>query len=220
MLVESKRFLSQSQRFHYSQHKWYHICIGFLCLPGPGSGKRGVVTGSTRYLDIVHSEDLCCSWGTLSLWAPPLFFPRGMGNLCHAESMLCSPPGVESTLSAVEELSIFFFFFPYLLIFNWIIIALQCCVGFCHTSTWISHRYKDVPSPREPHFPALPSHSSRLPQSTSLSSLSHIANFYWLSILHIIMYMFSCYSVHPTLFFSALSTSMFSMSVSLLLTYR
>ena len=24
---------------------------------------------------------------------------------------------------------------------NWRIIALQCCVGFCHTSTWISHRY-------------------------------------------------------------------------------
>ena len=24
---------------------------------------------------------------------------------------------------------------------NWSIIALQYCVGFCHTSTWISHRY-------------------------------------------------------------------------------
>ena len=72
-------------RFHYSQHnKWYHICIGFLCLPGPGSEKRGVVTGSTRYLDIVHSEDLCCSWGTLSLWAPPLFF-----STWHGESMPC-----------------------------------------------------------------------------------------------------------------------------------
>ena len=30
-------------------------------------------------------------------------------------------------------------------IFNWRIIALQYCVGFCHTSIWISHRY-NVPS--------------------------------------------------------------------------
>ena len=26
-------------------------------------------------------------------------------------------------------------------IFSWRIIALECCVGFCHTSTWISHLY-------------------------------------------------------------------------------
>ena len=31
-------------------------------------------------------------------------------------------------------------------IFNWSIIALQYCVGLCHTSTWISHRYTYVPS--------------------------------------------------------------------------
>ena len=29
-------------------------------------------------------------------------------------------------------------FSKYWFIFNWRIIALQCCVGFCHTSTWIS----------------------------------------------------------------------------------
>ena len=31
-------------------------------------------------------------------------------------------------------------------IFNWKIIALQNFVVFCHTSTWISHRYTHVPS--------------------------------------------------------------------------
>ena len=30
--------------------------------------------------------------------------------------------------------------------FNWKIIALQYCVGFCHTTTWITHRYTYVPS--------------------------------------------------------------------------
>ena len=32
------------------------------------------------------------------------------------------------------------------IIFNRRIIALQYCVLFCHTSTWISHRYTHVPS--------------------------------------------------------------------------
>ena len=39
-----------------------------------------------------------------------------------------------------------FFFFLCWIIFNWTIIALRCCVGFCRTSTWISHRYTYVPS--------------------------------------------------------------------------
>ena len=30
-------------------------------------------------------------------------------------------------------------------IFDWRIIASKYCVGFCHTSTWISHRYTYVP---------------------------------------------------------------------------
>ena len=39
------------------------------------------------------------------------------------------------------------------IIFIWRIIAVQYCFGFCHTSTWISHRYTYVP----------PSWSSLLP---------------------------------------------------------
>ena len=42
-----------------------------------------------------------------------------------------------------SDLTRFCFF---LLIFNWRIIDIQCCVGFCHTSTWINHRYTYVPS--------------------------------------------------------------------------
>ena len=44
--------------------------------------------------------------------------------------------------TALTAISFFFhlvFNLPF--IFNWRIIALQCCVDFCHTSIWISHRY-------------------------------------------------------------------------------
>ena len=37
-----------------------------------------------------------------------------------------------------------FIFFNF--IFHWRIITLQYCVGFCHTSKWISHRYTYAPS--------------------------------------------------------------------------
>ena len=37
-------------------------------------------------------------------------------------------------------------FFKNLFVFNWRIIALQYCVGVCHTSTRVSHRYAYVPS--------------------------------------------------------------------------
>ena len=40
----------------------------------------------------------------------------------------------------------FLFVFNYLFIFSWRIIALQYCVGFCRTSTWVSHRYTYIPS--------------------------------------------------------------------------
>ena len=105
-----------------------------------------------------------------------------------------------------------FLFFP-LFIFSGKIIALYYCVSFRHTSTRISHRYTYVPP-----FVTLPptSHPSRLLQSSSLSSLSHTANSHWLSILHMVMYMFPCYSLnlsHPLLPpHPSVSTSLFSMS--------
>ena len=33
----------------------------------------------------------------------------------------------------------------FLIYLNWRIIALQYCIGFCHTSTWIRHRHTYVP---------------------------------------------------------------------------
>ena len=57
----------------------------------------------------------------------------------------------------------------------------------------------------------------RLLQSPSLSSLSHTANSHWLSILHMVVYMLLCYSLHSSHLLlppHCLSISLFSMSAS------
>ena len=44
-----------------------------------------------------------------------------------------------------SQLTIFSLFLVFLSIyFNWRIIVLQCCIGFCHTSIWISYRYNYI----------------------------------------------------------------------------
>ena len=63
--------------------------------------------------------------------------------------------------------------FLILTFFNWRIIALQCCVVFCHTTTWISH--KSILSVLSLTSTSPSSHSSRSSQSTRLRSLCHIA---------------------------------------------
>ena len=49
-------------------------------------------------------------------------------------------------------------FFLFKCIFNWRIIALQCYIGFCHTTMWISHKHTYVHSLLNlfspPHLPS------------------------------------------------------------------
>ena len=80
------------------------------------------------------------------------------------------------------------------------------------TGIHMSHpSWTSLPSP-------IPSHPSRLSQSTGLSSLCHTANSHWLSILHIVMYMFPCCSQFvPPSPSHTVSTRLFFMSESPLL---
>ena len=74
--------------------------------------------------------------------------------------------------------------------FSWRIITLQYCCDFCHTSAWIGHRHTCVLSPFPPH--PIPPGCHRAP---ALGSLHHISKSHSLSILHMVMYMFQCYSL-------------------------
>ena len=60
--------------------------------------------------------------------------------------------------------------------FNWKLITLQYCSGFCHTLTWISHgcisvSHTELPSHLPPH-PIPQDH----PSAPALSTLSHASN--------------------------------------------
>ena len=86
--------------------------------------------------------------------------------------------------------------------FNWRLITLQYCSGFCHTLTWISHGCACVPHPEPPAH--LPPHSipQGHPSAPALSTLSHASNLDWRFVSHMIIYMFQCYSLrssHPRL---------------------
>ena len=88
------------------------------------------------------------------------------------------------------------YFFPQTFILNWRKIASLRCFGLCRTSAWVSLRYTCVSSlfslPLTSHL-ILP---SSLSQSTGLSSLGPAENSHWLPILHMVMCMFQCYSLH------------------------
>ena len=58
------------------------------------------------------------------------------------------------------------YFFSFLVYFNWRLITLQYCSGFCHAFTWISHVYMCPPS-WTPFPPPSPSHPSGSSQCTS-----------------------------------------------------
>ena len=83
----------------------------------------------------------------------------------------------------------------FLIYFNWRLITLQYCDGFCHTFTWISHGCTCVPHPDPPsRLPPCPIPQGH-PSAPALSTLFHASNLDWWSISHMILYMFQCYSL-------------------------
>ena len=67
--------------------------------------------------------------------------------------------------------AIFGVWFSHLLSYDWRMVAVQDCTGFCYMSAWDNHRHT-CPHPLEPVFPshAAPSHASTFSCISSLSS--------------------------------------------------
>ena len=89
---------------------------------------------------------------------------------------------------------IFSFFFLFILFFNFTIVY-----WFCHTSTWICHRYKCVPHPEPSSL--LPPHTIPLgcPSAPAPSIQYRASNLDWWLVSYI-LYMFQCHSLkssHP-----------------------
>ena len=102
--------------------------------------------------------------------------------------------------------------------FNWRVITLQYCGGFCHTVTWISHGCTCVPHRDPPsHLPPHPIPQGH-PSAPALSTLPHASNLDWRSISHMIIHVSALFSqIIPPLPSPTESKSLFFTSVSLLL---
>ena len=119
-------------------------------------------------------------WGLLRLQCTGLSYCRTWaldcrGSLIVAHRLSCPAAcgilvpwlGIELTSPALEgEFFWLFFQLKKLIYFNWRIITLQYCGSFCHTLTWIGHRYT-WPLILNPPPTFLPTHPSGLSQSTS-----------------------------------------------------
>ena len=108
----------------------------------------------------------------------PIYLPQSDGTGCHDLHFL-----------NVEV-------FKKIIYFNWRLITLQYCSGFCHTLTWISHGCTCVAHSEAPsHVPPHPMPQSH-PSVPALSTLSQVSNLDWWSISHKVIHMFHCYSLH------------------------
>jgi len=107
----------------------------------------------------------------------------------------------------------FFFFLVFLnLFFNWRLLYNIVLVSVIHQHESVIRIYISPPSWTTPFQP------SRLSHSTGFELLSHTASSRWLSILHMVVHMFPCHSLHsshPLL--PSCVTSLFCMSASPLL---
>ena len=115
------------------------------------------------------------------------------------------------------------FFYNQCIYFNWRLITLRHCSGFCHTLTWISNWCTCVPHPECPsHLPPHPIPQGH-PSSPALSALSHALNLDWWSISHVVIYTFqycSLKSSHPRLLLQSPKVCSLSLCLLCCLTYR
>ena len=103
---------------------------------------------------------------------------NGRGKTQHFLGTFCARTWVGCSGFPVVYNMFYYFFFLLNLFFIWRTIALQYYVGFCHTTTWISHNYISILSLW--NLPPHPIHPSR---SSQRGLLCYIAASHQLSVL-------------------------------------
>ena len=123
--------------------------------------------------------------------SPP---PLSDGNIYY--SLIVNPLCIIAIHSKNYGLRIIlFYYFKKCIYFNWRLITLQYCSGFCHTLTWVINGCTCVPHPEPPsHLPPYPIPLG-CPRAPTFSALFHELNLDWWSISHMVIYMFQCYSL-------------------------
>ena len=138
---------------------------------------------------------------------------------CHMQDIDIDRVNIQKSYNSTGIPLVTFFFFFKLIYFNWRLITLQYCSGFCQTSTWISHGCTCVPHPEPPSHPIPQGH----PSAPALSTLSHASNLDWRSSSHMIIYMFQHYplkSSHPHLLPQSLKDCSLHLCLFCCLAYR
>ena len=104
---------------------------------------------------------------------------RKLGTSQAIHSLLLALPICYRSTLLEQSLGIFFF--------NWKLITLQYCSGFCHTFTWISRGCTCVPHPGPPFH--LPPHTipQGHPSAPALSTLCHAWKLDWWFISYMIV---------------------------------
>ena len=150
----------------------------------------------------------------------------------QADSLPSEPPWKPCTLviSPIELPSLFWIYHSLFLLFlfayfNWRLITLQYCGGFCHTLTWINHGCTCVPHHEFPLLLSSPSHSfpQGCPSVPALSALFHASNLDWWSVSHMVIYLFQCCSrksSHPRFLPQSPKVWSFYLCLFCCLTYR
>ena len=107
--------------------------------------------------------------------------------------------------------------------FNWSLITLQYCGGFCLTFTWISLGCTCVPHPDpSSHFPPHPI-SWGHPSAPGLSTQPHALNLDWQSVSQMVIYLFQYHSLkssYPRLLPQSTAVSSLHLCLFCCLTYR
>ena len=94
--------------------------------------------------------------------------------------------------------------------FNWRTVTLQCCDGLCHGSAWIGHRCTLSPSHLPPHPAPL-----GCPRAPALGALLLAWDSHWLSLSHMVIYMFQRYSLKSSAFSHWVQQSVLYIRVSM-----